>query len=195
MAHHTFNVNHTIPLKVDNVRMTLLYERINFAIDDYEKRHVVKFSNTDLAEYVDVTKQAVGDWRKGRTLELKGANLLNTALYLEINQAWLASNKSKLSLKDMRPPASKASRSQKLLQLIDSTSGLEATINNYIKADTRGREAIMDTAKREAARNVGIDSLPDYHGGPIKKPVKPKGPDDPKGPKTHSLMKTPVKKK
>ena len=161
MAHHTLNVNHTILLKRDNVRMTLLYERINFAIADYEKRHGVKFNNAELADYANVTRQTVGDWRKGRTLELKGANLLRTAAYLEISQSWLSSDRSKLSLQYMRPSTSKAGRSKELMQLIDSTPWLEELIYYSIKSDKPGRKQILNTAKHEASRAEATESRQD----------------------------------
>lgn len=65
----------------------------------------------------------------------------------------------------------------------------------YLKADSRGRESILERARIEAARNVGIDDLPDFHGGPAKGPRKEKGPEDQKSSITPSKKKKPTKKK
>jgi transcriptional regulator with XRE-family HTH domain len=161
MAYHTFVVNPSIPLKADNVRMTLLFERINFAVDDYEKRRGVKFSNAAMAEHVGVTRQTVGDWRKGRTLELKGKNLLKTSEYLEVSQSWLSNNKSRLTITSMRQGAKNTDKSHAISELIEC----------YQKSDQSGREHILATARHEASRNEEDDLPLESFDGKAKGPV------------------------
>lgn len=70
-------------------------DRINQAIDAWEGTNGQKFSNAAFGRAVGVSRQAVGDWRKGRTMEIKGSPLLRAASYLNVNPTWLAEGRGK----------------------------------------------------------------------------------------------------
>lgn len=82
--------------------MSRLQERINFAIQAFEKRHGKKFVDARMAADIGVGRSVVGQWRDGRTKEIKGINLLKAANYLEIDAEWLADDRSVLSSEAMK---------------------------------------------------------------------------------------------
>ena len=75
--------------------MTLLSERITEAIHGWETDNNQKLSNTELAKVCNVSKQTVGDWRKGRTQTMTGEALLNGADFFNVDPRWLCSGTGK----------------------------------------------------------------------------------------------------
>ena len=82
--------------------MSTLQERMAEAKKHYENVTGKKFKNTELADYVGVSKVNVGLWFKGPTQELEGSNLLKAATYLKVNSRWLAGEKAPMVLGEQR---------------------------------------------------------------------------------------------
>ena len=78
--------------------MSTLQERMAQAKAHYEQVTGKKFKNTDLAEYVGVSKVNIGLWFKGPTQEIGGSNLVKAATYLRVNSRWLAGEKAPMTL-------------------------------------------------------------------------------------------------
>lgn len=78
--------------------MSTLQERMSQAKAHYEQVTGKKFKNTDLAEYVGVSKVNIGLWFKGPTQEIGGSNLVKAATYLRVNSRWLAGEKAPMTL-------------------------------------------------------------------------------------------------
>src|SRR5690606_6693734 len=86
--------------------MTNLQDRMALAIQHYERVHKKKLKNTEMDEYCKVSKVSIGQWFKGPTQNLEGANLSRAAEFLGVNHKWLAggnapmltANPSKLSI-------------------------------------------------------------------------------------------------
>jgi SOS-response transcriptional repressor LexA len=78
--------------------MSTLQERMAQAKAHYESVTGNKFKNTELANFVGVSKVNVGLWFKGPTQELEGSNLLKAAAYLRVNSRWLAGEKAPMVL-------------------------------------------------------------------------------------------------
>lgn len=78
--------------------MSTLQERMAQAKAHYESVTGKKFKNTELADFVGVSKVNVGLWFKGPTQELEGSNLLKAATYLRVNSRWLAGEKDQMVL-------------------------------------------------------------------------------------------------
>lgn len=86
--------------------MTNLQDRMALAKQHYERVHQKKLKNTEMAEYCKVSKVSIGQWFKGPTQNLEGANLSRAAEFLGVNHKWLAggnapmltANPSKLSI-------------------------------------------------------------------------------------------------
>ncbi|OTG70052.1 peptidase S24 [Acinetobacter sp. ANC 4218] len=80
--------------------MSTLQERMAQAKAHYESVTGKKFKNTELANFVGVSKVNVGLWFKGPTQELEGSNLLKAATYLKVNSRWLAGEKAPMVLEN-----------------------------------------------------------------------------------------------
>lgn len=78
--------------------MSTLQERMAEAKKHYENVTGKKFKNTELADYVGVSKVNVGLWFKGPTKELEGSNLLKAATYLRVNSDWLAGERAPMAI-------------------------------------------------------------------------------------------------
>ena len=78
--------------------MSTLQERMAQAKAHYESVTGKKFKNTELANFVGVSKVNVGLWLNGPTQELEGSNLLKAATYLKVNSRWLAGEKAPMIL-------------------------------------------------------------------------------------------------
>jgi len=78
--------------------MSTLQERMAQAKAHFESATGKKFKNTELADFVGVSKVNVGLWFKGPTQELEGSNLLKAASYLKVNSRWLAGEKAPMTL-------------------------------------------------------------------------------------------------
>lgn len=78
--------------------MSTLQERMAQAKAHFESATGKKFKNTELADFVGVSKVNVGLWFKGPTQELEGSNLLKAASYLKVNSRWLAGEKAPMAL-------------------------------------------------------------------------------------------------
>jgi len=78
--------------------MSTLQERMAQAKAHFESATGKKFKNTELADFVGVSKVNVGLWFKGPTQELEGSNLLKAASYLKVNSRWLAGEKAPMVL-------------------------------------------------------------------------------------------------
>ena len=83
--------------------MSTLQERMAQAKAHYEQVTGKKFKNTDLAEYVGVSKVNIGLWFKGPTQEIGGSNLVKAATYLRVNSRWLAGEKAPMTLEKPQP--------------------------------------------------------------------------------------------
>tara|TARA_R110000851_G_scaffold145731_1_gene285310 strand:- start:671 stop:1120 length:450 start_codon:yes stop_codon:yes gene_type:complete len=71
--------------------MKLLSVRLESAIADWESKNNQKLTSTAFAEVCGVSKQTVGDWRKGRTQSMTGEALLNGSDFLCVKPRWLCS--------------------------------------------------------------------------------------------------------
>ncbi|WP_349929439.1 S24 family peptidase [Acinetobacter sp. A1-4-2] len=80
--------------------MSTLQERMAQAKAHYESVTGKKFKNTELANFVGVSKVNVGLWLNGPTQELEGSNLLKAATYLKVNSRWLAGEKAPMILEN-----------------------------------------------------------------------------------------------
>lgn len=80
--------------------MSTLQERMAQAKAHYESVTGKKFKNTELANFVGVSKVNVGLWLNGPTQELEGSNLLKAATYLKVNSRWLAGEKAPMVLEN-----------------------------------------------------------------------------------------------
>ena len=80
--------------------MSTLQERMAQAKAYYESVTGKKFKNTELANFVGVSKVNVGLWLNGPTQELEGSNLLKAATYLKVNSRWLAGEKAPMILEN-----------------------------------------------------------------------------------------------
>jgi len=78
--------------------MSTLQERMAAAKAHYESVTGKRFKNTELADFVGVSKVNVGLWFRGPTQELEGSNLLKAATYLKVNSRWLAGEKAPMAL-------------------------------------------------------------------------------------------------
>lgn len=74
--------------------MSTLQERMSSAIKHFESTTGKRFKNTDLANYVNVTRANVGLWINGPTKELESSRLFKVAEYLGVNPLWLAGERS-----------------------------------------------------------------------------------------------------
>ena len=74
--------------------MSTLQERMAEAKKHYESITGKNFKNTELADYVGVSKVNVGLWFKGPTKELEGSNLLKAAEFLRVSSKWLAGERA-----------------------------------------------------------------------------------------------------
>lgn len=82
--------------------MSTLQERMAAAKAHYESVTGKRFKNTELADFVGVSKVNVGLWFKGPTQELEGSNLLKAATYLKVNSGWLAGEKAPMTLENTK---------------------------------------------------------------------------------------------
>lgn len=82
--------------------MSTLQERMAAAKAHYESVTGKRFKNTELADFVGVSKVNVGLWFKGPTQELEGSNLLKAATYLKVNSRWLAGEKAPMTLESTK---------------------------------------------------------------------------------------------
>ncbi|MGU9992734.1 XRE family transcriptional regulator [Bordetella avium] len=64
--------------------MSTLAERLREALDAAGVRQV------DLARAAGIRPPSVADWLNGKTKNIKGANLVSVAQFLNVNEAWLA---------------------------------------------------------------------------------------------------------
>ncbi len=79
--------------------MSTLQERMAQAKKHYETVTGKKFKNTELADYVGVSKVNVGLWINGPTKELEGSNLIKAAEFLNVNSHWLAGENAHMERK------------------------------------------------------------------------------------------------
>ena len=70
--------------------MATLQDRMALAKQHYERVQQKKLKNTEMAEYCKVSKVSIGQWFKGPTQNLEGANLTSAAEFLGVNPKWLA---------------------------------------------------------------------------------------------------------
>lgn len=70
--------------------MATLQDRMALAKQHYERVQQKKLKNTEMAEYCKVSKVSIGQWFKGPTQNLEGANLALAAEFLGVNHKWLA---------------------------------------------------------------------------------------------------------
>lgn len=67
--------------------MNTLAERLKQAMDDAGVKQV------DIARAAGIKPPSVADWLTGRTKNIRGANLVSVARYLNVSEAWLADGK------------------------------------------------------------------------------------------------------
>lgn len=96
MGDHTLNVNHTIPKRRDYVWMNLLADRMNAAIDRWEKLKGVPFNDAEMARYVGCARGNIGDWKFGRSKKMSITRLFKAARYLNVNPEWLGNGVGKM---------------------------------------------------------------------------------------------------
>lgn len=108
--------------------MSTLQERMAQAKAHYESVTGKKFKNTELANFVGVSKVNVGLWLNGPTQELEGSNLLKAATYLKVNSRWLAGEKAPMILENH-----KLDNNVDLLQKI-SLEGRPVPVISWIQA-------------------------------------------------------------
>lgn len=118
--------------------MSTLQERMAEAKAHYESVVGKKFKNTELADFVGVSKVNVGLWFKGPTQELEGSNLLKAATYLKVNSRWLAGEKAPM--------------------VLDKPS-LDNNIDLFKKISLEGR-SIPVISWVQAGSWTGVDSVP-----------------------------------
>lgn len=84
-------VNHGLPPGVQTMDMSdSITQRIQEA---YAAAKADGLSQAELARRVGVSKQAVGDWLKGRVTEIRPDNLYALADALQVEARWLATGK------------------------------------------------------------------------------------------------------
>ncbi|WP_419204352.1 helix-turn-helix domain-containing protein [Bordetella trematum] len=64
--------------------MSTLAERLREALDEAGVKQV------DLARAAGIKPPSVADWLNGKTKNIKGANLVSVAQFLNVSEAWLA---------------------------------------------------------------------------------------------------------
>ena len=94
LAWHTPPVNHSIQdgYYLEGMPTTTINDRINARLDELEKEGR-KITDAALGRIAGVARQTVGDWRKGRSVNLRPENLIAVADALGLEVRWLATGR------------------------------------------------------------------------------------------------------
>jgi transcriptional regulator with XRE-family HTH domain len=118
-------------------------------------RAQAKKTQQDVADYIEVSRNAISYWESGKN-EAEGRNLELSAKCLNVDVVWLDTGVGNPGVYSPRVKD-------------DYDNDLANTLMRYFaQADQRGRAAIVATAKHEASWNNPFDSMPCNQDKPVK---------------------------
>lgn len=116
--------------------MDTLESRLQYLVDAWEQKHQQKFNNTRFSEHCGVSKQAVGDWRKGRIRNLKSDALFKAAEYFGVTPGWLRTGKGLIESGDSPSVVIEGEVNQEIVDwvfkvIFEALDGDNASPNDY----------------------------------------------------------------
>jgi transcriptional regulator with XRE-family HTH domain len=131
------------------------WENSTFADRFKWARAQAKKTQQDVADYIEVSRNAISYWESGKN-EAEGRNLELAAMCLNVDVVWLDTGDGDPGVYSARVKD-------------DYENDLANTLMRYfMQADPRGRAAIVATAKHEASLNNPFESMPCSHDKPSK---------------------------